>query len=99
VIQNALFFGRAMASALTIPWCTYTDPEIAHVGLYERDAATRGIRMKTFVQELTDVDRAILDGETEGLVTVHVQEGTDKILGPPSSRGMPARCCRNSPWP
>ena len=81
VIQNALFFGRARASALTIPWCTYTDPEIAHVGLYERDAATRGIRMKTFVQELNDVDRAILDGETEGLVKVHVQEGTDKIVG------------------
>lgn len=81
VIQNALFFGRAKASALTIPWCTYTDPEIAHVGLYERDATTRGIRIKTFVQELKDVDRAILDGETEGLVKVHVQEGTDKILG------------------
>ncbi|OGB92716.1 MAG: mercuric reductase [candidate division NC10 bacterium RBG_16_65_8] len=81
VIQNALFFGRAKASALTIPWCTYTDPEIAHVGLYERDAAARGIRIKTFIQELNDVDRAILDGETEGLVKVHVQEGTDKILG------------------
>ena len=81
VIQNALFFGRAKASALTVPWCTYTDPEIAHVGLYERDAATRGIRMKTFVQELNDVDRAILDGETEGLVKVHVQAGTDKIVG------------------
>jgi pyruvate/2-oxoglutarate dehydrogenase complex dihydrolipoamide dehydrogenase (E3) component len=81
VIQNALFFGRAKASALTIPWCTYTDPEIAHVGLYERDATTRGIRIKTFVQELGDVDRAILDGETEGLVKVHVQEGTDKIVG------------------
>ena len=81
VIQNALFFGRAKASALTIPWCTYTDPEIAHVGLYERDAKTRGIRIKTFVQELKDVDRAILDGETEGLVKVHLQEGTDKILG------------------
>jgi len=81
VIQNALFFGRAKASALTIPWCTYTDPEIAHVGLYERDGAARGIQIRTFVQELNDVDRAILDGETEGLVKVHVQEGTDKILG------------------
>ncbi len=81
VIQNALFFGRAKASALTIPWCTYTDPEIAHVGLYERDAKTRGIRIKTFVQELKDMDRAILDGETEGFVKVHVREGTDKILG------------------
>jgi pyruvate/2-oxoglutarate dehydrogenase complex dihydrolipoamide dehydrogenase (E3) component len=81
VIQNALLFGRAKAGALTIPWCTYTDPEIAHVGMYERDARARGIRVRTFVQEFRDVDRAILDGETEGLVRVHVREGTDKILG------------------
>jgi pyruvate/2-oxoglutarate dehydrogenase complex dihydrolipoamide dehydrogenase (E3) component len=81
VIQNALFFGRANASALTIPWCTYTDPEIANVGLSERDATTRGIRVKTFIQEFSDVDRAILDGETEGLVKVHVREGSDTILG------------------
>jgi pyruvate/2-oxoglutarate dehydrogenase complex dihydrolipoamide dehydrogenase (E3) component len=81
VIQNALFFGRAKASALTIPWCTYTDPEIAHVGLYERDASAKGIRVKTFVQDFADVDRAVLDGETEGLVKVHVREGTDEILG------------------
>jgi pyruvate/2-oxoglutarate dehydrogenase complex dihydrolipoamide dehydrogenase (E3) component len=81
VIQNALFFGRAKGSALTIPWCTYTDPEIAHVGLYEREAKAQGIPTKTFVQEFKDVDRAILDGETEGLVKVCVQEGTDKILG------------------
>lgn len=81
VIQNALFFGRARASALTIPWCTYTDPEIAHVGLSERDAKARGIRIRTFVQELGDVDRAILDGEVEGFVKVHLGEGTGKILG------------------
>jgi pyruvate/2-oxoglutarate dehydrogenase complex dihydrolipoamide dehydrogenase (E3) component len=81
VIQNALFFGRAKASALTIPWCTYTDPEIAHVGLHEREAAARGIRTKTFVQALHDVDRAILDGETEGFVKIHVRDGTDTIVG------------------
>jgi pyruvate/2-oxoglutarate dehydrogenase complex dihydrolipoamide dehydrogenase (E3) component len=81
VIQNALFFGRAKASALTIPWCTYTDPEVAHVGLYERDAQAKGVSLRTFVQELKDVDRAILDGETEGLVKVHVRAGTDTILG------------------
>jgi pyruvate/2-oxoglutarate dehydrogenase complex dihydrolipoamide dehydrogenase (E3) component len=81
VIQNALFFGRAKASALTIPWCTYTDPEIAHVGLYERDAQAKGIPVRTFVQELSDVDRAVLDGETEGFVRVVVRAGTDTILG------------------
>jgi pyruvate/2-oxoglutarate dehydrogenase complex dihydrolipoamide dehydrogenase (E3) component len=81
VIQNALFLGRARASALTIPWCTYTEPEIAHVGLYEREAAERGIAVQTFVQKLEDVDRAILDGETEGFVKVHVRAGTDRLVG------------------
>src|SRR5215472_6349133 len=52
VIHNALFKGRARASALTIPWCTYTDPEVAHVGLYEHDAMERGIPFRTFTQEL-----------------------------------------------
>ena len=81
VIQNALFFGRGKASALTIPWCTYTDPEIAHVGLYERQARERGVPVKEFTVELNKLDRAILDGETEGFLRVLVKEGTDKILG------------------
>ncbi|MBI3296645.1 MAG: mercuric reductase [Elusimicrobia bacterium] len=81
VIQNALFFGRKRMSALTIPWCTYTDPEIAHVGLYEKDAKDRGLRVRTFVQELKDVDRAVLDGEAEGFAKILVEVGTDRILG------------------
>lgn len=81
VIQNALFFGRAKASALTIPWCTYTDPEIAHVGLYAHDAEKKGITVDTFTVELSDVDRAILDGADDGFLKVHVKRGTDKILG------------------
>jgi pyruvate/2-oxoglutarate dehydrogenase complex dihydrolipoamide dehydrogenase (E3) component len=81
VIRNALFLGRSRASALTIPWCTYTDPEIAHVGLYEHEARAQGIPVTTLVQELADVDRAILDGEDEGLVKVHLRSGSDRILG------------------
>jgi mercury(II) reductase len=81
VIQNALFRGRKRVSALTIPWCTYTDPEIAHVGMYERDAKDRGIPVDTFVREMKEVDRAIADGEEEGFVKIHVRKGTDKILG------------------
>lgn len=81
VIQNALFMGRKKASALTIPWCTFTDPEIAHVGLYEKDAKEQGIDFKTFTVELKDVDRAILDGEKEGFVKIHVRAGCDEILG------------------
>lgn len=81
VLRNALFPGRARASALTLPWCTYTDPEVAHVGLYEREARARGIPVRTFVQELDHVDRALLDGEAAGFVKVHVREGKDEILG------------------
>ncbi len=81
VIQNALFKGRSKVSALTIPWCTYTSPEIAHVGLYEKDAKEKGIEVDTYTQELAKVDRAILDGETDGFVRVHVRKGTDEILG------------------
>ena len=81
VLRNALFFGRARAGALTIPWCTYTDPEIAHVGLYEAEALERGIKVTTYVQEMAEVDRAVLDGETEGFLKVHVKAGTDQILG------------------
>jgi pyruvate/2-oxoglutarate dehydrogenase complex dihydrolipoamide dehydrogenase (E3) component len=81
VIRNALFRGRKRYSALTIPWCTYTDPEVAHVGMYERDAQERGIPVDTFVREMKGVDRAIADGEEEGFVKVHVRKGTDRILG------------------
>jgi pyruvate/2-oxoglutarate dehydrogenase complex dihydrolipoamide dehydrogenase (E3) component len=81
VIQNALFGGRKKWSALTIPWTTYTDPEIAHVGMYERDAREKGIGVDTFIRQLEEVDRAVADGEEEGFVKVHVKRGTDKILG------------------
>lgn len=81
VIQNSLFFGRARASALVIPWCTYTDPEIAHVGLSEAGTRQRGISIDTFVQDLAHVDRAFLDGETNGLVKIHVRKGSDTIVG------------------
>ncbi|MBI3412263.1 MAG: mercuric reductase [Planctomycetes bacterium] len=81
VVQNALFLGRAKASALTIPQCTYTDPEIAHVGLTEAQAKESGFAIQTFMQELSHVDRAILDGETNGFVKIHVKAGTDRIVG------------------
>ena len=81
VIQNALFWGRAKASRLIIPWCTYTSPEVAHVGLLPSDAERQGIALDSFTQPLDTVDRAILDGETEGFVKVHVRRGTDRIIG------------------
>jgi pyruvate/2-oxoglutarate dehydrogenase complex dihydrolipoamide dehydrogenase (E3) component len=81
VIQNALFFPRARVSRLIVPWCTYTDPEIAHVGLSEHEAAERGIAIETLFQELKDVDRAILDSQTDGFVKIHLRRGTDRIAG------------------
>ncbi len=81
LIANALFMGRQKTSALTIPWCTYTDPEIAHVGMYERDAVEKGIEVHTLTVPLSDIDRAVLDGEAEGFTRVHLRKGTDKILG------------------
>ncbi|MEO8546652.1 MAG: mercuric reductase [Burkholderiaceae bacterium] len=80
-VRNALCFGRARLSALTIPWCTYTDPEIAHVGLYVRQARERGIPVKTYTVPMHDVVRAIADGEESGFVKVHVRDGSDEILG------------------
>jgi pyruvate/2-oxoglutarate dehydrogenase complex dihydrolipoamide dehydrogenase (E3) component len=81
VIRNALFAGRSKASALTIPWSTYTDPEVAHVGITEAEIEEKQIPVDTYVQELDGVDRAVLDGEEEGYVRIHVRKGTDRILG------------------
>ena len=86
VIQNALFphplgIGYASVESLNMPWCTFTQPEIAHVGMYERDAKEKGLEIETYTYQLDEVDRAILDGEEEGFVRVHIQKGTDKILG------------------
>jgi pyruvate/2-oxoglutarate dehydrogenase complex dihydrolipoamide dehydrogenase (E3) component len=81
VIRNALFLGRSKASTLVIPWCTYTEPEIAHVGLYEKQAQDQGIKVDSFTRELNDVDRSVLEGRTNGLVRVHVRKSTDRIIG------------------
>ncbi len=81
VIQNTLFMGRKKLSTLTIPWCTYTDPEIAHVGMYEKDVKEKGIPVETFIKPMSEVDRAIADGEEEGFVKIHIKKGSSKILG------------------
>lgn len=81
VIQNALFMGRKKSTSLVIPWCTYTSPEIAHVGLYQQQAKEQGIEVDTYTQKLAEVDRAILEGEDDGFARVHVKRGTDKIVG------------------
>lgn len=86
VVQNALFphpfgLGRVSTDGLLIPWCTYTEPEIAHVGMSGTDAMNQGIAVDTFTQSLNTVDRAVIDGESAGFAMVHVKRGTDNILG------------------
>ena len=68
-------------SALVIPWCTYTDPEVAHVGLSETTAQKKGLEYKVFIRKFEDVDRAIVDGDEEGFVKILVKKDSDKILG------------------
>jgi pyruvate/2-oxoglutarate dehydrogenase complex dihydrolipoamide dehydrogenase (E3) component len=81
VVANALFRGRQRLSAEAVPWCTFTDPEIAHVGMYVTEARKKGIPVKTLTVLMHEVDRAIADGEEEGFVKLHVREGTGEILG------------------
>ncbi len=81
VLQNALFWGRKKVTTLTIPWATYTDPEIAHVGLLHTEAAQRGEEVVTYTVHLTDVDRAILESDEEGFARVHADRKSGRILG------------------
>jgi pyruvate/2-oxoglutarate dehydrogenase complex dihydrolipoamide dehydrogenase (E3) component/uncharacterized membrane protein YdjX (TVP38/TMEM64 family) len=81
VIANALFFARRKVTDLVIPWCTYTDPEIAHVGYYEKDARAAGFDVGTITESLNHVDRAVLDGEEKGFGRVHYDKKSGRILG------------------
>lgn len=83
VVPNALFFGigGGRTTALVIPWVTYTDPEVAHVGITLDDASSRGVRLDTIRVDLDDNDRARLDGATHGFLKVHLAAGTDRIMG------------------
>lgn len=85
VLKNTLFspfgIGKYKLSDLVMPWVTFTDPEIAHVGLYEHEAQDRGMNLNTIKILFDDVDRALADGEEEGFVKIHLEKGSDKILG------------------
>src|SRR5262249_32910191 len=80
VLANALFLGRRKVSALHVPWCTYTDPEVAHVGLSPDDARGRGIEVETLPVPLSEVDRAVIDGTEDGFLRVHLGRGA-RIVG------------------
>jgi pyruvate/2-oxoglutarate dehydrogenase complex dihydrolipoamide dehydrogenase (E3) component len=79
--SNALGRPAQRHSGLTIPWCTFCAPEIAHVGLQVWEARQRSIPIKTYTLMMQDVDRAIIDRQDNGFVKLHVAEGKDRILG------------------
>ena len=81
VVQNALFLRTKKLSSVVMPWCTYTDPEIAHVGLYPHEAEKQNIEIDSFKVPLREVNRAVADGEEDGFVVVHTKKGSDQILG------------------
>ncbi len=80
VVQNALTPLKAKASYQVVPWVTYTDPEIARVGLTEAEATARGERVDVFRSDFADVDRAIVDGATAGFAKI-VTRRDGRILG------------------
>jgi pyruvate/2-oxoglutarate dehydrogenase complex dihydrolipoamide dehydrogenase (E3) component len=73
VIQNALFFGRRRFSRAVIPWCTFTSPEVAHVGMTAADASRAAA--ETITVPMRDVDRSVIEHHTEGFVRIHHQRG------------------------
>ncbi len=80
---NALFgrFRRFRVDWSVVPWVTFTEPEVARVGLNEQEARDKGIAHEVTVFPLAELDRAIADGATEGLVKVLTRPGSDRILG------------------
>ncbi len=81
VVQNSLFMGRSRFSSLIIPRCTYTSPEVAHVGFNPLQANDGSVPVHTFTETFSHVDRAVIDGRTDGFARIHVKKGTDKIIG------------------
>ncbi|MBK8397083.1 MAG: dihydrolipoyl dehydrogenase [Leptospiraceae bacterium] len=80
---NSLFgiFKKFKADYSVIPWVTFTDPEVSHVGLSEMDAKEKGIEVEISQYDIGELDRAIADGEAHGFIKVLTQKGSDKILG------------------
>ena len=81
VVPNALFSLRHSAAALVTPRVTYTSPEVARVGMTAADAVHRRVETDVVDVHMSDVDRAVLDGETEGFCRVRLARGSDRIVG------------------
>ena len=80
-VQNALFFRRLEVRGLVVPRCTYTSPELAHVGYDPEGARAAGFQVDTITIPMAESDRAVLDGEQAGFLRLHLLRGSDRILG------------------
>ena len=84
VVRNILTpfqFLRQKINCAVVPWCTYTDPEVAHVGRGEKEAKQKNVDYDLFVVPLEDVDRAVVESEDAGFAKILTAKGSDKILG------------------
>jgi pyruvate/2-oxoglutarate dehydrogenase complex dihydrolipoamide dehydrogenase (E3) component len=84
VVRNILMpfqFLRQKVDWSVVPWCTYTDPEVAHVGLGEKEAKQRNSAYDLFLVPLEEVDRAVVESEDMGFAKILAAKGSDKILG------------------
>ena len=84
VVRNILMplqLLRQRGDYRVVPWCTYTDPEIARVGLSEAEAKEQRIDCDVYRQSMADVDRAVVENATTGFAKVLTRKGTDEILG------------------
>ena len=77
---NAFLFGKNKYSDLKMSWCTYTDPEIAHVGMTKNELEQSGVKYDLYEQDYGHNDRAICDS-SNGFVKLYTKQGSDKILG------------------
>ena len=79
-VRNALFLGRRRLGSLRIPWCTFTDPEVAHVGMTAAEASSAGLDLDTYTVSFADIDRALTDGEAEGFCRIQTRRGRGDIV-------------------
>ncbi len=80
VVKNALFSEKNDHTSVILPWCTYTEPEIAHVGRYPRELEAQGVRFDTYFKFFDKLDRALCEGQY-GMMKIHTEKGSDEIIG------------------
>jgi pyruvate/2-oxoglutarate dehydrogenase complex dihydrolipoamide dehydrogenase (E3) component len=81
ILRNALFPGSSKIDYQVVPWCTFTDPEVARVGLNEREAHQKNILFDVYTSSMEELDRAVCERETEGFIKVLTKRGSDRLLG------------------